>query len=219
MNKDAQALAQYFEEHWQPMLAQMSRARAIEFKIRLAAEVHAQASFSQSRTWEEFQKGQRKVVRMKLEKHISAVFPHSAERMILVRQCADGLAHADYRAARMRIDQYGQRFGLIARLSNAPVGLMVYRNVTHHDGTRSDVGYFLTSSDENLILEEHEVFERQGYAVAAEEMLSFADQQLVEVAPRLNLRYAALVFSRGLKYGQRLEMANPSLQPTAFGRG
>jgi hypothetical protein len=213
MSKDAEALAQFFEEKWQPMLALMGRARAIEFRIRLAAEVHAQATFANSRTWEEFQKGQRQVVRRKLEKHVREIFPSVADRMILVRQCADGLAHADYRAARLRIDQYRKRFKLSAPLSEEAIGVMLVTNVMHQDGTTSDIGYLLTSSDENLILEEYEVFERQGYTVAAEELMSFAEQQLIEVVPRLNLKYAALVMSRGLKYGKRLQMANPSINP------
>lgn len=204
MNKDTQALAQYFEANWQPMLALMSRARAIEFRIRLATEVHAQATFSNSQTWVDFQKGQRQVVRRKLEKHVRDVFPTTADQMILVRQCADGLAHADYRAARLRIDQYRKRFGLSAPLSEDEIGVMLYRNIAHQDGTTGDIGYLLTSSDENLILEEYEVFARQGYTVAAEELMSFAEQQLIEVVPRLNLKYAALVMSRGLKYGKRL---------------
>ena len=124
--------------------------------------------------------------------------------MILVRQCADGLAHADYRAARLRIDQYRKRFGLSAPLSEDEIGVMLCRGIVHQDGTAGDIGYLLTSSDENLILEEYEVFARQGYTVAAEEIVSFAEQQLIEVVPSLNLKYAALVMSRGLKYGKRL---------------
>ena len=204
MSNDVEALAKFFDESWQPMLALMARARAIEFRIRLAAEVHAQATFANSRTWEEFQKGARQVVRRKLEKHVRELFPTVADRMILVRQCADGLAHADYRATRLRIDQYRLKFGLSAALSTIDIGIMLYRNVAHQDGTVSDIGYLLNSSDDNLILEEYEVFSRQGYVAAAEELLSFAEQQLSSLAPRLNLKYAALVMSRGLKYGRRL---------------
>lgn len=203
-NKDVQALAQFFAESWEPMLALMGRARAIEFRIRLAAEVHAQATFSQSRTWAEFQKGARQVVRRKLERHVQEIFSTVANQMIIVRQCADGLAHADYRAARRRIDQYRERFSLSAPLTKDDIGVMLYRNVTHQDGTSGDIGYLINTSDENLILEEYQVFQRQGYVAAAEELLSFAEQKLGEVVPRLNLKYAALVLSRGLKYGKRL---------------
>lgn len=204
MTKDVEALAKFFDESWQPMLALMGRARAIEFRIRLAAEVHAQATFAKSRTWEDFQKGARQVVRRKLEKHVREVFPTVADQMILVRQCADGLAHADYRAARRRIDQYRVRFGLSASLSEEEIGVMLYKNIAHQDGTFGDIGYLLGTSDDNLILEEYQVFSRQGYVIAAEELMLFAELQLAKVAPRLNLEYAALVMSRGLRYGRRL---------------
>ncbi|WP_201492422.1 hypothetical protein [Rubrivivax sp. A210] len=205
MDQNVQALAQFFEESWQPMLALMARARAIEFRIRLAAEVHAQATFSNSRNWEEFQKGSRRVVRQKLERHVKALFPASADQMILIRQCADGLAHADYRAARLRIDQYGQQFPLSSPRSKDDVGVMLYKNITHPDGSAGDLAYLLNTSDDNLILEEYEVFAKQGYVVAAEELLALAEQQLGAIAPRLNLKYAALVMSRGLKYGKRVD--------------
>jgi hypothetical protein len=65
------------------------------------------------------------------------------------------------------------------------------------------MGYLLTSSHENLILEEYEVFSRQGYLAAANELMSFAEQQLAEAVPKLDVQYAALVASRGLKYGTR----------------
>ena len=203
MNTNVQALAQFFEASWTPMLTLMGRARSVEFRIRLAAEIHGQAAFSQSRSWEEFQKGSRQVVRQKLEKHIRQSFPQAADQMILVRQCADGLAHADYRSARRRIDQYRKTFPLSATLHQADIGLMFYENIQHQDGTVGNIGYLINSSDDNLILEEYEVFSRQGYIAAAEELLELAEQQLVIVSPRLNLKYAALVMSRGLKYGQR----------------
>lgn len=204
MNKDAlAALAKYFESNWQPMLENMGRARAIEFRIRLAAEVQANTAFRKARSWEEFGKGARQVERRKLEKLIREIFPSSADRMILIRQCADGLAHADYRAARLRIDQYKARFGLSAPLSTEKIGIFLYRDVLHPDGVIADLGYLLTSSDENLILEEYEVFSRQGYVSAAGELMSFAEQQLAEAVSRLDVKYAALVASRGLKYGTR----------------
>jgi hypothetical protein len=203
MNTNVQALAQFFDAAWSPMLALMGRARSVEFRIRLAAEVHGQAAFAQSRSWEEFQKGSRQVVRQKLDKHIRQLFPMAAYQMILVRQCADALAHADYRSARQRIDQYRNTFPLSATLHQEDVGLMFYENIQHQDGTVGNIGYLINSSDDNLILEEYAVFSRQGYIAAAEELLGFAEQQLAIVSPRLNLKYAALVMSRGLKYGRR----------------
>ena len=80
---------------------------------------------------------------------------------------------------------------------------MFYENVQHQDGTVGNIGYLINSSDDNLILEEYNVFSKQGYITAAEELLELAEQQLAIVSPRLNLKYAALVMSRGLKYGRR----------------
>lgn len=72
MSKDAEALANFINESWQAMLTLMRRARAIAFRIRIAAEVHGQATF---------------------EKHVREFFATAADRMILVPQSADRPAH------------------------------------------------------------------------------------------------------------------------------
>ncbi len=107
-------------------------------------------------------------------------------------------------AARLRIDQYKRQFPLSAKLDKSDVGVMLYKNISHPDGTAGDIGYLPNTSEENLILEEYEVFVKQGYMAAAEEMLTVAEQQLHDIAPKLNLKYAALVMSRGLKCGKRV---------------
>ena len=185
------------------MVALMNRARAVEFKIRLAAEVLSQQTFSQAKTFQEFMKGTRKSQRNKMEKHIKDIFGDDQQQLILIRQCADSLAHADYIAARKRVNQYRDKYGLKSVLNDQKAGLMFYENVKHPDGEIAGVGYLLDTSEENLILEEFEVFKRQGYVAASEELLGYSEKRLEKIVPKLNVKYAVLVAQRGLKYGTR----------------
>lgn len=205
MNQDSSinALIRIFESSWEPMVALMNRARAVEFKIRLTAEVLSQKTFSQVKTFDEFMGSARKAPRKKMEKHIKDIFGDEQQKFILIRQCADSLAHADYIAARRRINQYHGKYGLTTEINDQTKGLIFYENVKHPDGEIAGVGYLLNTSDENLILEEFEVFKHQGYLAASEEMLSFSENRLNEIMPKLNVKYASLVTQRGLKYGTR----------------
>ena len=205
--KSIEALRDKFHSSWEPMIALMNRAREIEFRVRITAEILSNRAFANAKSFDDFMKGSRKSEIKKMEKHIKDLFGKDQERLILIRQCTDSLAHADYIAARRRIDQYQNKFGLESPLTNQPVGIILINNVKEPDGPEkggvADIGYLLSSSEENLILEEFEVFKHQGYQVAAEEMMTYAEESLLKIAPKIELKYAALVASRGLKYGQR----------------
>jgi len=205
MKKDPslEALKKMFNDSWEPMVSLLNRARQIEFRIRLSAEVLSQQTFSKAKTFDEFMKGPRKSGRKKMEKHIKDIFGSDHQKIIIIRQCADSLAHADYIAARRRIDQYNGKYGLKTKLNNNKKGMMFYQNVKHPDGEVAGVGYLLESSDENLILEEYEIFKHNGYVEAANEILGYCEMQLNIIVPRLNVKYASLVAQRGLKYGVR----------------
>lgn len=53
--------------------------------------------------------------------------------------------------------------------------------------------------------EEYAVFEYNGYATAANEILNYVETRLEKLVPNLSGTYAALVFNRGLKYGVRMD--------------
>jgi hypothetical protein len=101
-----------------PMVSLLNRARQIEFRIRLSAEVLSQQTFSKAKTFDEFMKGPRKSQRKKMEKHIKDIFGSDHQRFIIIRQCADSLAHADYIAARSLVAQRGLKYGVRQKKSD-----------------------------------------------------------------------------------------------------
>jgi hypothetical protein len=205
--QETEALRSKFRESWDPVITLMNRAREVEFRIRIIAEILSNRSFVKAQSFEEFMKGPRKSQRKRMEKHIRDIFGADQERMILIRQCSDNLAHADYLAARKRVDQYKSKFGLKTDLTERKAGIFLYNNVRDPDGPErggvADIGYIIGSSENNLILEEFEVFKHQGYESGSNELLEYAEEKLREIVPNLDLKYAALVASRGLKFGER----------------
>jgi hypothetical protein len=202
-NPNIEALETIFQDSWEPMISLMNNARKIEFIIRITAEVLSQQTFSKAKNFDDFMNSPRKSQRKKMEKHIKEIFGTNHQKFILIRQCADSLAHADYLAARNRINQYKEKYGLKTALNNNKKGMFLYKNVKQQDGEITDIGYLLQSSDQNLILEEYEVFKYNGYIEAAYEILSYTENELNRLVPRINIKYASLVAQRGLKYGVR----------------
>lgn len=203
MDKNANALAQYFEQSVATMLALMTRARRVEFHIRLLAEASVHKEHLARHSFDDFVRKHVDYPRKKLERHIKDILPKKYNEVFVIRQCADSLAHADYRAARLRVDEYKLKFGLAEPVTKDSVGLFFYENIQHPDGTSGDMGYLVQSSAHNLILEEFRVFEGQGYHKAAEAMLEIAEKELQTLMPNLPVIYGTLVVARGLKHGTR----------------
>jgi hypothetical protein len=203
MDKNANALAQYFEQSVETMLELMARARRVEFHIRLLAEASVHREHLTRYSFDDFVRKHVDYPRKKLERHIKDILPEKYNQIIVIRQCADSLAHADYRSARQRVDEYKLKFGLAEPICNDSVGLFFYENIQHPDGATGNMGYLVKSSPHNLILEEFRVFEGQGYLKAAEAMLGIAERELQTLMPNLPVIYGSLVVARGLKHGTR----------------
>lgn len=185
----------------------MRRAREVEFRIRLAAEADAHRAMADERDFEEFSASNFVYPRKKLHKHVDDVLPNSEKRRILLTQeLANLLAHADYRPARTKVEQYEQEFGLQSTLSQAPAGLHYFKNLVDEMGQNIDIGYLLESDEQNLILEEFHVFDRQGYVAASREILATA-VDILDTQRNLGLTYHMVMIQRGLRRGKRIEKA------------
>lgn len=203
MDPNSQVLGEFFARNVQRMLALMARARTIEFHIRLLAEAGAHKKHFLDQSNSDFLRKEVDYPRKKLERHIKDALPSKFAEMIVIRQCADSLAHADYREARRRIDEFQSKFGLPNKPTNESVGFFLYQNIVHADGKRDTMGYTLVSSPKNLIIEEFFVFEKQGYLEAAEHMLGIAEKELRTAMPAIELDYGHILLARGLKYAKR----------------
>ena len=203
MDNNTQALLDYFNKSWSSMIELLNHARSVEFLIRIAAEIIEHKEFANSKSWEEFKNAPTKTDRKKLEHHIDDIWGENSEKMKLVKQLCDKLAHADYLGARNRVEAYKQKFNLKSVLNTDPAKIMSVERIKHEDGTIGGIKYTLQSNADNITLEEYMVFESQGYAQAAMEILDEARKEIEKEVPRLPLKCSALVMSRGLRFGDR----------------
>lgn len=186
------------------MIELLNDARSIEFLIRITAEILEHKEFANSKSWEEFKNAPTKVDRKKLEHHIDDIWGENSEKMKLVKQLCDKLAHADYLGAKNRIESYKQKYILDAELNSEPAKIMSVERVMHEDRTIGGINYTLLSNADNITLEEYMVFESQGYAQAAKEILHEGREELKKQVPNLPLKCSTLIMSRGLRFGDRV---------------
>ncbi len=203
MDKTQKALIEYFNESWDKMVKLLELARSTEFLIRMASEIKSQEDFIKATSWNEFKSADHTVKRKKLDKHIDDLFGKNSNKMKHAKQLADKLAHADYLGARNRIDSYNKKFELNPSLNSEPIKVMKVNNIAHEDGSVGSIKYLLSSSDQNITLEEFLVLDGQGYAEAAKEILEIAQNEINKLIPNIKLRYSVLVLSRGLKFGEK----------------
>lgn len=204
MIKDAQALQKFYDINIGKMTELMREARAIEFKIRIAAELAASADFRAAKTWKEFNSNPRRIPRKKLDKNIQDLFKSDWKKIHTIKQIADAAAHADYRQARNRLKYFASKYNFDLQINNSDIGVLYVNNVSHEDGTNSDFHYSLNTSDDNTILEEFYVFSNQNWDQELCKVLKIAENELEAKFPSMEKKAAALVFSRGLKYGERV---------------
>lgn len=203
MDKTQKELIEYYNEFWDKMINLLEQGRSTEFLIRIASEIKSQQGFIKARTLDEFKSTDIQVKRKKLDKHIDDLLGKNSDKMKIAKQLADKLAHADYLGARNRIELYKNKFGLSAVLNSEPIKVFKANNIKHEDGSIGSIKYLLTSSAQNMTLEEFIVFDGQGYVEAAKEILEIAEKEINALIPNIKLRCSTLVLSRGLRLGEK----------------
>ena len=203
MDNTRKNLIEYFNEYWDKMVKLLELGRSMEFNIRIASEIKSQHEFIKASSMKEFKSADIQVKRKKLDKHIDDLLGNNSGKMKLAKQLADTLAHADYFGARNRINSYKDRFGLNAVLNSEPIKVLKVPKIIHEDGSIGSIEYLLSSSKQNMTLEEFLVFDGQGYVEASKEILEIAQNDINALIPNIKLRCSTLVLSRGLKLGQK----------------
>lgn len=136
------------------------------------------------------------------------------DRLLLGREIADKVAHGLFRQARQLIDSYGRQFPLSARVNSKSVkgwGVDAKGMLIEEDGRRIvSIQDSISSSDENLIVEEFDLFVHNGYYAAAREIFAAAKLTLAKVQPTLAIDSSRLQMFRGLRRGVRTYSTNES---------
>lgn len=213
---DQKQIHKEFIQKFEKMLDLVAKGRGIEILLRI---VH-QTAEGQALVTESYSSMMDSILRMNNphpKQATQALFsdPLELRRIELARDIADKLAHGLYRLARLAIDKYKSEFSLKTIL-----------NSLAHDGWKIEAKGFLIeddgrriisikdtilSSDNNLIIEEFDVFILNNYGEAAKEIFNDAWQRIAKKQSSLAVNVAMLHIFRGFKRGKRIYAAEDDI--------
>jgi hypothetical protein len=197
-----------FAKNLEGMLDLVARGRGIEILLRIADQTR-EGLTSVSESYESMMKSDLKIPNLHPPKTLPRLFSDRAVRSRLeaARDVGDKLAHGLYRQAHKLIDKYQKNYGLKTKLTaNAVSGWRIDAggHLVDTDGRRIEsIVDMLTTSDENLIYEEFEVFVGNNYDRAAREIFDDAWKRITADQGSLALGVARLEMFRDFRRGKR----------------
>lgn len=195
-----------FEKEFQKMLNLMTNARSIEFKIKIATEVKETIKHFDDKNFEQFINSKYQYPEKKIHKQISDLLPkEDGDKIILIKQIADNLAHASYYYAQDNIDKYAGKYGLKSPLNNKKVGGFYMKKIKDKNGDIVDYAHLLDRDMKNLIPEQFNVFSKQGYIFAWNEILKEAESILIKFTKDIGYKYNLLQIQRAYKFGVKIK--------------
>lgn len=164
-----------FEGIFDRMSDLMRDARSVEFQLKVYFDIKEHSANLNGREYESFAKSNFTAQKPKIDKLIKKVAESKdVEQLQAIRLLADPLAHADYRKARDKIDEYARSHQMTVELSAEKLGERFVEGIRDEAGHVSSYGRLIDWDHTNTIIEDFLLFEHQGYAVASREAFDLA---------------------------------------------
>lgn len=200
-----------FNRRLEGMLELIARGRGIEILIRISDQTR-EGLQAVNDSYEQMMHSELKIPNLHPPQSLPKLFTEGEERERLeaARDIADKLAHGLYRHAHKLIDDYATRFGIETKLTSE--GLPGWRvdadgHLIEEDGRRIEsIVDVLISSDNNLLVEEYDVFVHNNYSAAAFEIFDDAWHRISANQLALAVEIAKLHMFRGFRRGKRTYM-------------
>ncbi len=189
----------------------IAEGRSIEILIRILDQTRV--GLAAVNSFESMMSSNLQIPSRHPKQSMSELLPGDPERaqVELARDIADKVAHGLFWQARELINKYAQRYPLKPKLtSDSMKGWAVEAKgmLIDQDGQRLEaIRDVLSTSEQNLIVEEFDLFVHNGYFDAARQIFRDAMVLLGKRQPSLAMDSARLHMFRGLKRGSRVYLA------------
>jgi hypothetical protein len=206
--ENVKAMNEDFARNLDGMLDFVARGCGIEILLRIADQTR-EGLAAVSESYGSMMKSDLKIPNLHPPKSLPRLStdPAVRERLEAARDIADKLAHGLYRQARSLIDKYQKKYRLRTKLTSTGVrGWQIDASgyLIEEDGRRIEsIVDTITTSDDNLIVKEYEVFVGNNYASAAHEIFDDAWKRIAAGQRSLALDVARLHMFRGFRRGKR----------------
>jgi hypothetical protein len=206
--EDRQKIHAEFVKKFQDMLDLVARGRGIEILLRIADQTEKGLA-AVDESYESMISSDLRIDNPHPRAAAPSIFHDEDElkRIELARDIADKLAHGLFRQARKLIRRYRDSYSLKTVLNDDKLpGWRVDAagHLTEEDGRRIvSIVDMLSSSNDNLIMEEFDLFVHNDYADAAIEIFDDAWRRIASSEKSLSVRVEKLHMFRGFKRGER----------------
>ena len=205
--EDHKRMQKEFEMKFQGMLELVARGRGIEILLRIVDQTTE--GLKASEDYNNMMNSGLYMPNLHPSKSLPKIFktPSDKERLELARDIADKLAHALYYQARKLINKYNTKFQLKTKLTSEPlVGWQMHAkgHIIEDDGRKIDtIIDLIKTSNDNLIVEEYDLFVHNKYDKASREIFDDAWVRIASAKRSLSSQVAKLHILRGVKRGER----------------
>lgn len=194
-----------FEEKFLNMINLMADARSVEIRLRIYFEIIKHQNQLRDLDFFKYQRSRFTVNRKKFHKILKELSLQEFAKYDLIREILDALAHADYLKAREKIKDYVSEFDKTKTFSEKKYPERIVDKLLDENNNLVKYAYLLDTSDQNLIIEEYQVFKHQGYEAYAKELISEILSSL-QKAKKIGWMYEVLSMSRAIKRGTKVNL-------------
>lgn len=171
---------QNFEKIFSEMTELMRKARSFEFFLKIAKDIEDHSEKFLSSDYRGYSASEFVADSPKPKRALRDRFKTNAQYELLekVHAFAEPLAHADYWSARKKIDVYVEMIDIPTSLNENAYPERAVDNIQGPDGQKYSYARLITSSPQNMVIEEFQVFRHQGYVSVAEVALQKATDKI-----------------------------------------
>ena len=192
-----------FWDRYNRLMDLVKKARGIEIQIRIITQLSKTKEHFESKGYHEFLASNYKHETRSYDKLLNDFLPKHKDQFQKIRLIADAVAHADLVKAHAKINKYIQTYSINSKLDEKEIGLVLMNNTVDDEGRPCSVAYSQLSSANNLLTEEMEIFERQGYFAAAEEIFDYAIDTISKEANDIAIVDLLMKSQRAIKFGKK----------------
>ena len=191
-----------FWSRFDEFMSLIQKARGVEILLRIVTELAATYDFFFDKDFEKFRESNYAHNTKQYQKLIKEFMPSHEDQIQKVRLIGDAVAHLDLVTARAKLVEYGEKYPLACEINSDPVGIVRMNNIICEDGVKRNLGYKITSSEDNLFTEEMDVFRSQGCYKAADALFDEIRALIEAEAGEIELIDLSIRSQRGLKFGK-----------------
>lgn len=198
-----------FEERFKVMGRLAGTGRLVEGALKIADQVERQ--LDEAKDLKQLMKDER-VIPNEPRAAREQLFMEGddRDRVELAVDLANSLAHFEYWHVKRKVDKYNKKFGLKAIVKDEPLKGYEFTfrgHVVEEDGSRIDtITMWYTHDKRNLITEQFDFIEHNGYVEAAEEIMKDAWQRIQKRVPGIATKIATVGWLRAFSRGEKVLM-------------